>query len=124
MKKHPDTNTYMQDVFPEWYWKKGLHDAHIIEITTQEFNYDPVMHASNYLEMSIDASLALFDTTVKAIKFFNCKVMTPELQIKDMWWVRDKLYSLGEKYMLEIDLMSSKSQYRFILRFDYCKVER
>lgn len=82
------------------------------------------MHASNYLEMSIDASLALFDTTVKAIKFFNCKVMTPELQIKDMWWVRDKLYSLGEKYMLEIDLMSSKSQYRFILRFDYCEVER
>ena len=44
MKKHPDTNAYMQNVFPEWYWEKGLCDAHIRKITAQEFNYDPVMH--------------------------------------------------------------------------------
>ena len=109
---------------PEWYWKKGLHDAHVVGISSQVFRYDSILRASNYVEIKLDASQAMFDTTIKTIKLYNCKVLTPEFDIEGMWWVRDKLYTSGEKYVLEIELRSLKIQCNYVLRFDYCEVER
>ncbi len=109
---------------PEWYWNKGLHDAHVVGTSSQVFRYDPILRASNYVEIKLDASQAMFDTTIKTIKLYNCKVLTPEFDIEGMWWVRDKLYTSGEKYVLEIELRSLKVQCNYVLRFDYCEVER
>lgn len=109
---------------PEWYWKKGLHDAHVLKLSIQSFGYDPILRASNCVEIKLDASQAMFDTSIKSIKLFNCKVLTPLLDIEGMWWIRDRLYTDAEKYVLEIDLQSHKNQHNFILRFDHCKVER
>lgn len=111
-------------IYPEWYWKKGLHDAHVLRISEHIFGYDPILRASNCVDIKLDASQAMFDTSITAISFFNCKVLTPELDIEGMWWIRDRLYADAGKYVLEIDLQSPKNQHRFILRFDYCKIER
>lgn len=110
--------------FPKWYWKKGLHDAIVTGVSTREFEYNSTIRASNCVEIRPDASQAMFDTSVKAIRFYNCKVLTPGLDMAGMWWVKDRLSSEGDKYLLEIDLGSSKTQCRFVLRFENCEAER
>lgn len=109
---------------PEWYWKKGLHDAIVVGTAKQEFGYDPVLRAANCVEIELDASQAMFDTGIKKISFFNCKILTSECDISGMWWIRDSLRVEGEKYTLEIDLGSAKNQCHVVLRFENCKVER
>lgn len=96
------------ELSPEWYWKKGLHDAHVVGISSQVFGYDPILRASNYAEIKLDASQAMFDTTIKAIKLFNCKVLTPGLDIEGMWWVRDKLYFSEKSMCWKLSCVPSK----------------
>ena len=113
-----------QELLPEWYWKRGLHDACIVKMSVREFAYDPMRRASNCVELIIDASQAMFDTTIRTIKFFNCNILTPGIDIAGMWWIRDSLHADGEKYVLEIDLGSAKNQCNFVLRFSACEIER
>lgn len=111
-------------IFPEWYWKKGIHDAVVTGVFKRKFEYNSTIRASNCVEIRLDASQAMFDTSVKIIRFYNCKVLTPGFDIAGMWWVKDRLTSEGDKYLLEIDLDSPKTQCRLLLRFDNCEVER
>lgn len=117
-------NDERKESTPEWYWKKGLHDAVVTGISTRKFEYNSTTRASNCVEIRLDASQAMFDTSVKAIRFYNCKVLPPGLDITEMWWVKDCLTSEGDKYLLEIELGSSKTQGRFVLRFENCEVKR
>ena len=125
MEKFYRLHIYEQNgIFPKWYWKKGLHDAIVNGVSTWDFEYNSTIRASNCVEIRLDASQAMFDTSIKTIRFYNCKVLTPGLDITGMWWVKDRLTSVGDKHLLEIDLSSPKTQCRFALRFDSCEVER
>lgn len=103
--------------FPKWYWKKGRHDAIVTGVSTCEFEYNSTIRASNCVEIRLDASQAMFDTSVKAIRSYNCKVLTPGLDIAGMWWVKDRLSSEGDKYLLEIELGSPKNAVPFCPAF-------
>lgn len=125
MKKSYDiTITTGKENCPEWYWEKGLHDAQIIHKIFHTVGYSREAKGMNCVEIQLDACQAMFDTSVKAIKLYNCKELTPEINIENLWWVGDKLSLSNEKYVLEIDLRSPKKQCRYVVRFENCEVVR
>ena len=68
---------------PEWYWVRALHDACIVGVEMFEFPFDynkfiqeKDKYNRNLLTLKIDASSAMFDTSVREIRFFNYKILT------------------------------------------------
>ena len=114
---------------PEWYWVRALHDACIVGVEMFEFPFDynkfiqeKDKYNRNLLTLKIDASSAMFDTSVREIRFFNYKILTDEISLaerKEFWWKADRLVDQGDHYTLEIDLQD--------LRFDHkeftCKIK-
>ena len=69
--------------FPAWYWVKGLHDAHITLAESFDFPFDYARftrekntYDRNCLTLTIDASGAMFDASVKAIRLYNYKYLS------------------------------------------------
>lgn len=108
---------------PEWYWIRGLHDAQILE--KQYINGYKVGISSrftNCLELVIDAKQAMFDTTVKSIRFYNYKELTPEVNIANVWWISDNLSYCNGRYVLEIAFRSINHVSQYSIRFECCEV--
>lgn len=88
-------------------------------------NYD-----RNLLTLKINAKGAMFDSSVKEIRFFNYKILTEDISLENrnkVWWLADRLEKVGEHYTLEIDLQdfdSDPENFIFKIRFDYAEVER
>lgn len=104
---------------PEWYWIRGLHDAGITGVEVFDFPFDYnkfICEKNNYnrnlLKLKIDSKGALFDTTVKEIRFYNYKILTPDVSFdtrKAIWWLSDRLSEVDGGFVLEIDLITSES---------------
>lgn len=122
---------------PEWYWKKGLHDAFIIDVEAYEFPFDydkykgqKNQYNRNMLSLKIDAKGAMFDFHVKEIKFFNYKILSDGIGFsgkKKIWWLADQLTEQNGKYELDILLEDSDSypeQFHLKLRFERAEVDR
>jgi len=99
---------------PEWYWTSGLHDACITSIEPQkleiDFSQPEENRVKNTLSLKIDASNALFDTSVKEIIFINYKIITGNIELpgkKKIWWLGDRIQKIDHSfyhYELKIDL--------------------
>ena len=99
---------------PAWYWVKGLHDAHITLAESFEFPFDynrftreKNRYDRSCLTLTVDASGAMFDTSVKMIRLFNYRYLpdSPTLEGHGpLWWISDRLTRQGDGFMLEIDL--------------------
>ena len=137
MPKAKEYKTAYPDNPPEWYWPAGLHDACITGVEAFEFPFDYnrfIGRKNNYdrnlLTLKINAKGAMFDSSVKEIRFFNYKILTEDISLENrnkVWWLADRLEKVGEHYTLEIDLQdfdSDPENFIFKIRFDYAEVER
>lgn len=122
---------------PAWYWIKGLHDAGITEVEVFEFPFDykkfieeKNKYTRNLLKLKVDSKGALFDTTVKEIRFYNYKILTPDISLENrkvIWWLSDRLSEVDGYFVLEIDLHDSKSypeDLTFKVKFERAEVIR
>ena len=127
---HPDNP-------PEWYWVSGLHDACIVDVETFEFPFDynkfvreKNKYNRNLFAIKINAKGALYDNTVKEIRFFNYKILTDHISLagrKKVWWMADKLVDHGDYYTLEIELQDFDSypeDFTYKIKFERAEVDR
>ena len=130
ISSHPDNP-------PEWYWVNGLHDACIVGVETFEFPFDynkfvgeKNKYNRNLFAIKINAKGALYDNTVKEIRFFNYKVLTDQITLIDrekIWWMADKLVDHGDSYTLEIELHDFDSypeDFTYKIKFERAEVDR
>ena len=85
---------------PAWYWVKGLHDAHITLAEAFEFPFDYDRYTRkkntydrNCLTLTLDAAGAMFDTSVKTIRLYNYKYLSPDAMLEGhgtLWWIGDR----------------------------------
>ncbi len=106
-----------------FYWQKGLHDAEITDCREITFDYDvkeknPIR---NCLELIIDSTHALYDTTIKVIKLYNYKILSELKNPKKIWWKDDKLETKDKNFILTI---YGHSHETFIVKFDKGEVIR
>lgn len=122
---------------PAWYWVKGLHDAHVTLVESFEFPFDYDRYTRekntydrNCLTLTLDASGAMFDTSVKAIRLYNYKYLTPETALEGhgtLWWIGDRLTVSEGRFELEIHLYDSEAfpeELTVRVRFERAEVER
>ena len=130
ISSHPDNP-------PEWYWVSGLHDACIVGVESFEFPFDynkfvgeKNKYDRNLFAIKINAKGALYDKTVKGIRFFNYKVLTDQITLigrKKIWWMADKLVDHGDYYTLEIELQdfdSDPEDFTYKIKFERAEVDR
>ena len=130
ISSHPDNP-------PEWYWVSGLHDACIVGVESFEFPFDynkfvgeKNKYNRNLFAIKINAKGALYDNTVKEIRFFNYKVLTDQITLigrKKIWWMADKLVDHGDYYTLEIELQdfdSDPEDFTYKIKFERAEVDR
>lgn len=118
---------------PDWYWRRGLHDALIVrcEFVTLEYDYRDPAPLRNCLRLTLDASDALYDTGIQQIEFYNCKVLLDETNIggylpgsvSDCYWMQDQLRRERGKFILELILLG-EDDFRYSISFDTAKVYR
>lgn len=126
-RKHLKNNIgYDMNDIPSWYWSMGLHDAQIIAKSYYVFDYinHPQTQYRNRIELKLDSTQAMFDTSIKTVKFYNCEEMTPDIDIENMWWVRDTITTDNNKFVAKIKLFSQKHTYLYIICFEHCEVDR
>ncbi len=98
----------------EEYWSRGLHDATIEDIQCGELtpDYKEKNYRYNYLQVTVDAADAIYDTTVKEIIFYNYTAERNGERIHDLsryvgcWWLGDHLEKKAHKYVLQLKLRS------------------
>ena len=130
ISSHPDNP-------PEWYWVSGLHDACIVGVESFEFPFDynkfvgeKKKYNRNLFAIKINAKGALYDNTVKGIRFFNYKVLTDQITLigrEKIWWMADKLVDHGDYYTLEIELQdfdSDPEDFTYKIKFERAEVDR
>ena len=122
-KKHFIKNEPDGTSFPDWYWNKGLHDSKIICKTPISCPEQNIYLFRNCMEVRLDASSAMFDTTVKAIKFYNFKELTP-INIDGFIWKFDELCRDGDKFLLKVHLFFNSEDIEYVVRFCSCEVIR
>ena len=122
---------------PAWYWVKGLHDAHITlaEAFVFPFDYDRFTREKNTydrncLTLTVDASGAMFDSSVKAIRLYNYKYVSESTILeghKTLWWISDRLSDCRDHFELEIDLYDGEAfpeNFTVRIKFDRAEVDR
>ncbi|MBQ3490616.1 MAG: hypothetical protein IJA86_08505 [Clostridia bacterium] len=125
------------DCPPEWYWTSGLHDACIEGVEAFEFPFDygqftknKYKYQRNLLVLKINANGALYDRTVREIRFFNYTVLTDHISLKDrkkIWWLSDTLTDHGKYYTLKMELQDFESypeDFTFEIQFERAETER
>ena len=112
---------------PHWYWHRGLHDARILTTEEIELPYDYTQRdpVRNCFRIHLDASQAMFDTTVKSISLFNYKILRDDTAggLAGCYWKQDTLEFRNGKYRLELSVLG-KSDLRFVIRFGHAEVCR
>ena len=117
--------------FPDWYWKYGLHDAVILSVSELQLvpDYKEKKPKINCLEIQLDSKNAIYERDIKAIRLYNYKIKTPEIDINSIdkpWWIGDTIKKLdNNRYLLEIVIESAKgSRKHFIVEFEIPEIVR
>ena len=137
MAKNRENKVYDSEDCTDWYWVSGLHDACIVGVESFEFPFDndkligqKDKNARNLLVLKINAKSAIYDTAVEEIRFYNYKVLTPEVSIdgrKKIWWLSDDLIKEDNRFVLEIDLQDLEpypQDFTFKIQFEKAQVKR
>ena len=120
MKK---TNT-----FPDWYWKKGLHDARILHAEELLFpcDYKNARPERTAFKLHLNAQNAIFETKIKNITLYDYQILSEFESLDGVYWLSDTLTEENGRYILEIILCSLlyKNEFSFKISFTYADVER
>lgn len=110
----------------QMYWNKGLHDAEIIGVNEVILDYDYTERVPlrNYLEIELNSKNALSDTTVKALRFYNFKILKGNKDVLKFWWYSDEIEEINGKYKLKIVFDSVKGKSEFEITCDKIEVLR
>ena len=111
---------------PNWYWKKGLHDAKITGWQFENFDYDYSQRnpIRNCITVELDSRMALFDTTLKTIKFVNAKIIQGDTQCVNWFWKDDIVQKTYKGYEIEITLTPYPSTKKMKIAFENIIIER
>jgi len=116
---------------PDWYWKRGLHDAVILSVSECKLvpNYKEKKPKYNCLEIKLDSKNALYERNIKAIRLYNYKIKTPDLDIHSFdepWWMWDTMKELdNQRYLLNIEIEPGNGPRKmFSIEFEIPEIER
>lgn len=108
-----------------------MHDALILSVFELKLQPDYKSQNVRYncLEICLDAKGAMFEQDIKKISLFNCKVLTPEVNINELekpWWIKDYLTQLpNNRYHLEIGIETARGKHKqFIVEFEKAEIVR
>ena len=117
--------------FPAWYWKYGLHDAEILEVSELGDGIDKKRgkYYKNCLVLTFDSSGAIYETDIKKIIFYNYEVKmsnAPLSQLSKTWWMGDTIERLSNgNYLLNFEVsLENNDRLNFFMEFEYVQVER
>jgi hypothetical protein len=115
---------------PSWYWKHGLHDAHILEALELGDGIDKKRgkHYKNCLVLSLDSSGAMYEFYIKKIIFYNYEVRMADASVASLsktWWLSDTVEQLpGGNYLLNLEVdPENGDRWNFSIEFEYVDVE-
>lgn len=100
----------------------GLHDAEILKINEVQLSYDyhEKMPRCNYLEIELNSANALFDHNVKAVRFYNYKIIEGNLNLIGTWWFDEQIETKGSTFIVKIQFRSRNAIHKLMLRcLDY-----
>ena len=101
---------------------KGLHDAVVLK--SQIINFNEGEPFKNCLILEIDASHAMFDTSVKTIKFYNFTI-NYNVSLDYIWWLGDELEVLSpNSYKLTLNFGNFLDDNSLVICFEHAEVER
>ena len=116
---------------PAWYWKRGIHDAKILDITELENGFDKTKgkHYRNCLILTLDSVGAIYEIDIKKIIFYNYEVRmsnAPVLGLSETWWMGDTIEQLSNgNYLLNFEVsLENNDRLNFSMEFEYADVER
>ncbi len=116
---------------PAWYWKHGLHDAHISDVLELENGIDKKRgkYYRNCLVLSLDCSGAMYEFNIKKIIFYNYEVRMAAASVSKLsktWWMCDTVEPLSNgNYLLDFEVDPENGErWRFSVEFEYVDVER
>ncbi len=95
---------------PNWYWVNGLHDAKVTNLSFENFDYDYTKRnpIRNCITIQLDTRNAMFDTSIKAIKLLNSKIVQGDMDFVDWFWKDDILTTSHKGFELQITLISNR----------------
>ena len=117
---------------PVWYWKRGIHDAEILDVWERETGFDKT-RGKRYrtcLVLSLDSSGAIYETDIKKIIFYNYEVKVSNAPISQLlpktWWMGDTIEQLSNgNYLLNFEVsLENNDRLNFSMEFEYADVER
>ena len=117
---------------PVWYWKRGIHDAEILDVWELENGVDKKRgkYYRNCLVLSLDSSGAIYETDIKKIIFYNYEVKVSNAPISQLlpktWWMGDTIEQLSNgNYLLNFEVsLENDNRLNFSMEFEYVQVER
>lgn len=124
-------------LFPEWYWKYGLHDAVILSVSELCLapDYKESSPKHNCLEIALNSKNALGKANIKKISLYNYRIMDIRMNatepitleaFSNVFWLGDSLAQFSDgQYILEIACTDGHSNpLQLSVRFASAEVER
>lgn len=116
---------------PAWYWKHGLHDAHILDTLELGNGIDKKRgkYYRNCLVLSLDSSGAIYERNIERIIFYNYEVRKADVPISNLsqtWWMCDSIERLSNgNYLLDFEVdPENGDKWFFSIEFEAIDVNR
>lgn len=110
----------------DWYWSKGLHDAEILRVreTELQYNYHQRHPIRNMLELTLDSAHAMFDTSIKALRFYNYKIISGDInRPTGAWWYADTITETSNHITIEIKYTTKQNRNIAAVKIQFDKIE-
>ena len=116
---------------PAWYWKRGLHDAQILETSELGEGVDKKRgkRYRNCLVFSMNSSGAMFQFDIKKIVFYNYEVKMADASVSELskiWWMTDTIEQLPSgNYLLNFEVdPENGDRWCYSIEFEFIDVEK
>ena len=116
---------------PAWYWKRGLHDAQILDTSEIGDGIDKKRgkRYRNCLELSLNSSGAIYERDIKKIIFYNYEIKMADASVSELsktWWMTDTIEQLSSgNYLLNFEVSPENGvNWCYSIEFEFIDVEK
>ena len=116
---------------PAWYWKRGLHDAQILDTSELGDGIDKKRgkRYRNCLELSLNSSGAIYERDIKKIIFYNYEIKMADASVSALsktWWMTDTIEQLPSgNYLLNFEVDPENGvNWCYSIEFEFIDVEK